>query len=796
MVHPRIGDSGLEKRAVLGHNLPSLKDLALPTEPWESSMAPRKPRKKAAREGAGHPPAGSAGTTRPNPVEAAPPGRSRPAPPGAADRGIQLAGSALLLLAVGATFLPAPLAWGAGHWAYAPVSVAALLAAAGLVTLWTPVGLRVGEGVVSAGRTLVLGPPLLAYAALPGIFAALGWALRSRVHFLGDGWLLGELVSRELGYHGFDFVDYLVKARLFGALGLASEADSFALFAAISVAAGAFYAMATAFVARRFEGDAGERISLYLLLMGLPAVQLFFGYVECYALLSVGMVLFLGTTWLHYQARVPAWVPAAAFGFGLFWHLDALFLGPLLLFLIAYPPAGAPPVVRRLLQVAGPPLAALLLAAGLYTLTGYRAEHFELDFLTGREGLRLFNRLAGSHGMLSWAHWRDVVNLLLFLGALPLTLAAGGWIAARTRSRGAGSGGAAAAPGGSPAAEADRRAWVVFGTGSLWFALLAAALHMKLGIPRDWDLLAAQSPVLLLAALALWRRRAGSWGRPRVVAACAVLSLVWTAPWIGINAQSETAVARFRDLLEGQRRFARAYGHEEIGKYYRKLGEMERAFAEYERCTRIFPENARFHSVLGALQFQEGLKDASFESFRQCLEVDSTYATALEMMARLHAERSEFGAGIEYSRRLAGRPDESVVAASVHAFLAEQVGENHEAIEAYQRALRREPGNTRMILALARLYLLETMFPNAIGAYREILEREPKSVEARSGLLAALWAPLRSRPGEWSKPENRARIEEAHRLMMDLALEGQLTAGLQSWREELERAFEQTRPQR
>ncbi len=723
------------------------------------------------------------------------PARAGSGHPGAA-RAIQVAGSGLLLLAVAAVFLPAPLAWGAGHWAYVPPWVTALLVIAGLVTLWTPLGLRVGEGGIRAGRTLVLGHPLLAFGALPAAFATLGWLLRSRVHFLGDGWLLGELVSRELDYHGFDFVDYLFKARLFGAMGLSTEGDAFALFGVVSVAAGALYAMAAAFVARRFQGDAGERIALYALVMALPAVQLFFGYVECYALLSVGMLLFLGATWLHYQGRVRAWVPAAAFGFGLFWHLDALFLGPLLLFPLAYPPAGAPPLGRRLIEVAGPPLGALLLAVGVYWLSGYRAEHFELDFLTGREGFRLFNYLGGTHGMLSWAHWRDVINLLIFLGALPLTLAAAAWITGRSAGEGTagvvrpeGTAGARPAEAGS-----DRRAWVVFGAGSLWFVFLVAALHMKLGIPRDWDLLAAQSPVLLLAALALWRRRAGSWGQPRVVAACIVLSLVWTAPWIGLNADRETAVARFRDLLEGQRRFARAYGHEEIGKYYRKMGEMERAFAEYERCIEVFPENARFHSVLGALQFQEGLKDASFESFRGCLQVDSTYATALEMMARLHAERSEFEDGIAYSRRLAGRPEETAVAASVHGFLAEQVGQPQEAIEAYQRALRLEPGWTSLIFQLARLYLIESMFPNAIGAYREVLKREPESVEARSGLLTALWAPLRSQPAEWAKPENHVRIQEANRLMMDLELEGQLTPGLQSWRAELQRAFEQTRP--
>ncbi len=767
----------------------------MPPRTRRKSASPSAPR--PARVGSGHPRPARAGSGH----------------PGAA-RAIQVAGSGLLLLAVAAVFLPAPLAWGAGHWAYVPPWVTALLVVAGLVTLWTPLGLRVGEWGIRAGRTLVLGHPLLAFGALPAAFAVLGWLLRSRVHFLGDGWLLGELVSRELGYHGFDFVDYLLKARLFGAMGLSTEGDAFALFGAVSVAAGTLYAMAAAFVARRFQGDAGERIALYALVMALPAVQLFFGYVECYALLSVGMMLFLGATWLHYQGRVRAWVPAAAFGFGLFWHLDALFLGPLLLFPLAYPPAGASPLGRRLIEVAGPPLGALLLAAGVYWLSGYRAEHFELDFLTGREGFRLFNYLGGTHGMLSWAHWRDVINLLIFLGALPLTLAAAAWITGRSAGEGtagvgpegaagarpaeAGSAGSAAQAASAneqqPLAGSDRRAWVVFGAGSLWFAFLVAALHMKLGIPRDWDLLAAQSPVLLLATLALWRRRAGSWGQPRVVAACIVLSLVWTAPWIGLNADRETAVARFRDLLEGQRRFARAYGHEEIGKYYRKMGEMERAFAEYERCIEVFPENARFHSVLGALQFQEGLKDASFESFRGCLQVDSTYATALEMMARLHAERSEFEEGIAYSRRLAGRSEETAVAASVHGFLADQVGQNQEAIEAYQRALRLEPGRTSLILQLARLYLIESRFSNAIGAYREVLKREPESMEARSGLLAALWAPLRSQPAEWAKPENHVRIQEAHRLMMDLELEGQLTPGLQSWRAELQRAFEQTRP--
>ncbi len=697
-------------------------------------------------------------------------------------RALQLAATGLLAVVAAASFMPARMAWGVGHWAYLPVWVRGLLLLTGLLTIWTPAGCTLGRHLTVLGRRTVLGHSAWAYGLLPACFGALGWLLRSRVHFLGDGWLLGELVERGVDYHGFDFVDYLVKARLFAWLGFTTEAQSFQLFAVISVLAGVLYAAAAAFLARRVMLAAAERTTLYLLLMTLPSVQLFFGYVECYALLSVGGLLFLGTLLGHYQGRFHAWVPAAAFGFGLFWHLDALFLAPLLVFMLFYPPpAVRTSFPRRLMAVSLPVAGALALAAGVYWSSGYGPERIEADFLGRREGQILLNRFYGHHGMLSWSHWRDVLNLILFLGGIPLVIASAAWLArSATRPR-APRGGAALA-----------RALLLFAAGTMWYLLLAALLHMKLGIPRDWDLLAAHSPVMLLAALLLWRRRMGSWGHPRVVALTVMLALLMTAPWIAINANSETAVARFRDILAGQRRFARAYGHEEIGKYYRKRGDANQALAEYERCIEIFPENARFHSALGILQFQEGLESRSMQSFRACLAVDSTYATALAMLARLHADRGELQAGIDLSRRLAGRPDEGLAAASVHAFLAEQLGENKEAIDAYQRVLRRDPGQVRIILNLGRLYLLESMFSNAAGAYREILKRDPASIEARSGLLAALWGPLRSDPRLWSRPENRGAIQQAHRLLLDLAAEGQLTPGLQTWQADIRRAVDAT----
>jgi len=679
----------------------------------------------------------------------------------------------LLLLAAIARFLPGHWLWGLGHWSYWPIYLTGAFLAIGLVLTWSPVGAMLGRLLIS-GIDAILKRAYLTYGVAPAVAAGLFWLLRSKVHFLGDGWLLGELVNKGMGYHGFDFIDFLAKARLYHALGLTTEAESFGLFAIISVVAGALYVMVAGFLARRLSGDPGERALIYALLILIPAVQLFFGYVECYAMLTASTLLFLGTLVLHYRGSLPAYVPAAAFGLGLLFHLDVLFLAPLVVLLVLYPPEGdSRSFWRRSLEVKTPLFAALLAVLGIYLLSGYTYERFQLDFLTGREGQRLLVRLMGSHGLFSGVHWKDVANLILLLAAVPLALVVG----ALRRPK--------AAP-----SIAWPRELIVMGTGSVWLVLLAALLYMKLGIARDWDLLAAQSPVFLLTAWLWWRHRRGSGYHPQVIGMTVGLALLLTGSWIAVNANEEAALARFRAIIADQPRFARAYSHEEIGKYYRKNGQTEKAYADYRRCVEIFPENARFHCVLGALQYQEGLMDEALETFTGAHEVDSTSTTALEMIARIHVEAGRFDTGLRYSRMMAGERGESARAAAVHGFAADRLGLTREAIAAFERAARKEPDQTPLIRHLGSLYFEVEDFAKAEGVYRELLRREPGSPAARSGLLMALWGPMRQNRATWTQRGGQERIREALDLLKGLGAERQLDERLRSWEHELEQALE------
>jgi tetratricopeptide (TPR) repeat protein len=298
-------------------------------------------------------------------------------------------------------------------------------------------------------------------------------------------------------------------------------------------------------------------------------------------------------------------------------------------------------------------------------------------------------------------------------------------------------------------------------------------VHMALGVARDWDLFAAQTAVFVFAAFFLWRDRTGGHPAPRQVGAIVVTALALALPWFWVNAGETRSVRRFEDVIADLPRFPRAYAHEEIGKYHRKAGRIDSALAEYRICTEIFPGNPRFQVALGGLLYNSGRRDESLPVFERAFAADSTYPLALEMLARVHAERDEMPQALEFARRLSRRPGETARAAAFHGSLAAAAGEYEEALAAYRNAQRRDPSRPEYGDQIGTLALLTGRYAVAEAAYRAMLRGDPSSVPARAGLLAAIWLPLRDAPARWGEPETRARLEEALRLADGLEAQGE-----------------------
>ncbi len=697
----------------------------------------------------------------------------------ASESRLRLLLTGLLVLQGLAAFLPGPLLWGVNHLAYAPPILRVLWPLAGLAVIWTPFGGLKGRLLSRSLGAGVLGRPAVAYLFVPAAGMLLMWLGRARAHPLGDGWFLGELVARGHPFHGFDWVVYHLHAKLFQVLGLQGDPAAYGLFATVSVIAGALYLAAAAWGARGLTEDPGARTLIYTLLVFFAPVQMFLGYVECYGLLLVATLVYLIALVRHARGEWPIAAPAAALGVGLFLHLDAVFLALPLAAAVIWPPAGRRAAPRDLLAAAGLPLAGLALGLLVHALSGYDRAWFVQDFIERRRGRTLLMPLFGSPGLLSLAHAKDVANLLLLLCPVPLAML----IASGRRALRPGAG-----------ALSDRAAigaGRLLLLGCLCVLALAIGLDMVLGMPRDWDLLAAQAPVFVLAAMALCGASAGTRPAPRTVGWLAATAFVLAMPWFWLNAGTERALTRLADVIRGQSPYAQAYAHEEIGKYHRKNGDMTRALAEYRRTIELFPSNPRFHALLGGLLYNTGDKVGSYESYGRALAADPEYANALEMMARLHAERGEPEAALEHARKLARRSQESADAAEIHGLAAEDLELFGEALEAYQRAFTKDPSRVNLLERIGALGFLSGNLAASEQAFRLQLQRQPRSVIARKGLVLAVWGALRADASRWATPEGRRQMEECLRLLDGLEREQAGDEMTASWRSEIEGALRQ-----
>lgn len=703
-----------------------------------------------------------------------------------AERPLRLLLTGLLLLQLAGSFLPAPWLWGINHLAWSPLPVKLLVPLTGLVLVWTPLGRRLGHWLTDRTEPFLLESRRAAYFAVPIWGAGTFWLLRDRTHLLGDGRLLVELIHQGVRFHGFDLMGYHLHAQLYRLLGLQSEAAAYNLIGGVSAVTGAAWLATAAWTARALGADRATRVLIYGLLVCYAPLQLFMGYVEAYAQLAVALLAFTAALVLHYRGRFALWGVAAIWSAGLFFHLNALLLAPLLAAAVIWPSPAAPRAWwRRLLAVTGPPLVALALVAALYQAGGYGRGRFADDFGALGHGAAILVPMRGPDGLVSWQHWKDVANLLLLLVPLPAVLL----IAARAHDP-------AQTP--RPAGRNDTlplaagTASRLLQAGWVWFVLLASLLHMKLGIVRDWDLLAPHAAVPVLAALVAGAARRAAPTANLIGPVIAVAAIV-TVPWFTLNNSEPRALARIVAVSGDLAPFPRGLLHSQLGRYHRERGAFATARDHYREAVRVCPANARFHAAYGQLLFNAGDYRAAETAFGRAVAADSSYAYGLKMAVLTGMALEQYGAVLPLARRLAAHPDRDAEGAAAHGLIAEQQGLYDEAVTAYLQAVRLDSARVDLLDRIGGLELAQGRFGRAEFAFGTLLEKRPESVAARIGLANAVWQDLIDRPERFPVAQRRQRLSQTARLLDEALALGVGAAGdpaqIRAWRSQVDAAL-------
>lgn len=545
-------------------------------------------------------------------------------------RGLTWALRGLGLAVLGGALAGTGSTWGFDHLAYLPgwaLAPVALLVA--FLFLPDRIAGHGGDRWEARLRHFVFGSWAGVVAIAPA-FAGLCLALRTRTHFLGDGYLLLDVLGRDDGARPLGSLAWLLLRALADG-NAATPAQALVFFRVTSIAAGLVgFILLRLLLPRTGWSPARQLLFLGLHLAG-AATLLYCGYVENYSFLYAFLTAFTLAGVAAAAGRLnPAW-PAVLLAAAVATHLGALLALPALIVLAV---AGAPraQLLRRLAVALGPVLivlvilwAALPAGAGASVPASLRAD------ANLAQPLR---PLAGSGGVLSARTWVDIANLVVLVVPVPAALL----LFAQRRGQ-------------------ER---TVSERGGSWFlsayalTVLAAVVIVdpKLGAARDWDLLAPHAAVVL--ALAMEFAPTSVAGQRRLLATSLAVSL----PWLLLGTQSSASARRLATVAVSFPPYAEGYAFEGLGLYHRQAGRTAEVVGMYRAAVAAQPGNARFHALLGAAYvslhnaLDEGGSAGGRElelaeaSYREAHRLHPRYPAVADNLARLCGRRDDF-AGAE-----------------------------------------------------------------------------------------------------------------------------------------------------
>jgi tetratricopeptide (TPR) repeat protein len=654
---------------------------------------------------------------------------------------------------------PGIFTWGFDALGYLPASfaLAFAVAAVGIVAL---AGRRKPIAIIDRCVSLMDKKPGALLGWTLAAFAAAAVLLRVRVPLLGDSFILIKLYQNSFtGGHPFpashqplSLALFYAAAKLFGSFEYPQILDA---FLNTELVLGVLFIAVTFYLCRQlFEGAAARSTSFFLLL-ALPVMQVFFGYVEIYSAVVVSLALFVLSGTLYLQSKCSFYfVPAAFLLLVLMHYLNALLL-PAVLYL-AFVEARRGGFKR--IAVSGIALAALGVIA--FVFFGNLASKLippprHAPFLS----LWAIDDPFQAYTLISSGHVVDLANMTILLFAPGVFLL--GWGMVRRRIM---------LP--PPVIFLGCAALPVMG-----FFLLA---KFDLPLAQDWDVPATYSWLFLLfaaAASATWLAERSAHVFGVLASAIFLVSL----PYFYLNSTAGPNVRRVESFLD-----PRVSSHD--GCYQSSLHLTEHFIHAQdsagivrvsEKFIRLFPTDQRGYSnyTLYLQQFGKPM-DAKIESiFDDWLRHDPGSVEAREQYANFHLDagnrayregdlegaRDHLLSSLRFNDRMAdaynslgivyrklGNTDSAFACylktveldpKSAYAYinlgnLYDDAGNSSKAIEWYGKALVLRPGDPTVLYNLGVAYYKQRSFPQALDALRRAArggEREAQAFLSQRG---------------------------------------------------------------
>ncbi|MDA0746578.1 MAG: tetratricopeptide repeat protein [bacterium] len=538
--------------------------------------------------------------------------------------------------------------------------------------------------------------------------ATLFYSFRSAVHLLGDGYLY----LRELDNAIWNEIPRVDRAPLsFWIIRTLHNLGGSALttYRIYSFASGLFYLALIFPIARTLGRNRTEAVAIGTFLLSAGFLQLFCGYVENYALLLPALLLYLLAGLRALQNQLSPWVPALALALFLPLHFALVAFLPSLAFLLwqSKKPAHFPDFAKTFAPLVSLMLVPLVLFVFL-----------DIHLFT------YFNKLAGGHllplfaepnfyqpyRLFSLAHMLDVLNQQ-FLAAPAACLVLFCFYKRKGR---------------------DPQSLFLC-TATLFPFLFTFLANPEIGAFRDWDIFTLPAlPFTLWAARHIAIQIPNRTHLTHVILLFCGAAALHTALWVGLNANTEAAEHRFKNLLSHTQlsKHAGSYGWEILGRYYRLQKQSGKSLEAYRSALEANPNNYRHWIAVGNAYCDINQYDRGLIHLKKAAELQPEFAPTYSNIGVACLRLGQYQEALVYLKK-AAELDDGI--ATVHSNLAmayQALDQPDKAIEHLEKAITLKPDFADAHANLGAIYHHMDQPEKAIEHLEKAIALNPRLADA------------------------------------------------------------------
>ena len=366
------------------------------------------------------------------------------------------------------------------------------------------------------------------------------------------------------------------------------------------------------FITNRLFDARQPRLLVFLLLLSLPYMQLFFGYIENYSVVLVALALYVLSGILVYQNKLPFHASAIALVLCFLAHYLTILLLPSLLFL------SRDCLQRR--KYVELSLGVLFLAASsaglLYSVGWDYAKLLPLTphhhYLSATTPSELSEATSEAYTLFSPYHLLELLNYAVLMGSAMLCLMGLQLFQRKTYLSGA---------------RSREQKFLLFAFLPIMVFLIVA--KFDLGAARDWDVFASYFFILAVLTLSMFLDSPPE-NKEKILAVTLGLCLFGSTGMFVVNASDQPSIARYKVLFDRRitSQFAYYSGSLYLAYYYHQAKENDAVLGVWRTYIDEFPTDRRgYRNMLTNLNAEENIPEQTsillYEKWLRAIPEDS-----------------------------------------------------------------------------------------------------------------------------------------------------------------------------